>query len=75
MAEPQSLVLTAFDAMGSMIFKPVGLAIAAPLSTLFGIDNLLMILAGVTVVAILLPLLDPTVRNMSYQSELNLSPQ
>jgi len=51
------------------------LAIAAPLSTLFGIENLLMILDGVTVVAILLPLLDPTVRNMSYQSELNLSPQ
>ena len=67
--------VSAFDAMGSMIFKPVGLAIAAPLSTLFGIDNLLVILAGVTVVAILLPLLDPTVRNMSYQSELNLSPQ
>jgi hypothetical protein len=67
--------VSAFDAMGSMIFKLVGLAIAAPLSTLFGIENLLMILAGVTVVAILLPLLDPTVRNMSYQSELNLSPQ
>lgn len=57
-----------------MIFAPVGLAIAAPLSALFGIENLLMILARVTVVAILLPLLDPTVRNMSYQSELNLSP-
>jgi hypothetical protein len=52
MAEPQSLALTAFDAMGSMIFKPVGLAIAAPLSALFGIENLLLILAGVTVVAI-----------------------
>ena len=64
-----------FGALGSMIFKPVGLAIAAPLSTLFGIENLLIILAGVTVAAILLPLLDPTVRNMSYQSELNLSPQ
>ncbi len=57
--------VSAFDAMGSMIFKPVGLAIAAPLSALVGIDNLLVILAGVTVVAILVPLLDPTVRNMS----------
>jgi hypothetical protein len=65
MAEPQSLALTAFDAMGSIIFKPVGLAIAALLSSLFGIENLLLILAGVTEVAILLPLLDPTVRNMS----------
>jgi hypothetical protein len=34
-----------------------------------------MILAVVTVIAILLPLFDPTVRNMSYQSEINLSPQ
>ena len=67
--------VSSFDAMGSMIFKPVGLAIAAPLSVLFGIDNFLLILAGITAVAILVPLLDPTVRNMSYQSELNLSPQ
>jgi hypothetical protein len=34
-----------------------------------------MILAGVTDAAVLLPLLDPTVRHMSYQGELNLSPQ
>ena len=53
MTEPQSLAPTAFHVMGSMIFKPVGLAIAAQLSNLFGIDNLLVILAGVTVVAIL----------------------
>jgi len=65
--------VSSFDAMGSMIFKPVGLAIAAPLSVLFGIDNFLLILAGITAVAILLPLFDPTVRNMSYQDDLNLS--
>jgi MFS family permease len=67
--------VSSFDAMGSMIFKPVGLAIAAPLSVLFGIDNFLLILAGITAVAILVPLLDPTVRNMSYQDDLNLSQQ
>jgi MFS family permease len=67
--------VSSFDAMGSMIFKPVGLAIAAPLSVLFGIDNFLLILAGITAVAILLPLFDPTVRNMSYQDDLNLSQQ
>jgi MFS family permease len=67
--------VSSFDAMGSMIFKPVGLAIAAPLSVLFGIDNFLLILAGITAVAILLPLFDPTVRNMSYQDGLNLSQQ
>jgi MFS family permease len=67
--------VSSFDAMGSMIFKPVGLAIAAPLSVLFGIDNFLLILAGITAVAILVPLFDPTVRNMSYQDDLNLSQQ
>ena len=67
--------VSSFDAMGSMIFKPVGLAIAAPFSVLFGIDNFLLILAGITAVAILLPLFDPTVRNMSYQDDLNLSQQ
>jgi MFS family permease len=67
--------VSSFDAMGSMIFKPVGLAIAAPLSLLFGIDNFLLILAGITAIAILLPLFDPTVRNMSYQDDLDLSQQ
>ena len=59
--------VSAFDAMGSMMFRPVGLAIAAPLSTLVGIENFLQILAAITVVAILVPLLDPQVRNMSYE--------
>jgi MFS family permease len=59
--------VSAFDAMGSMMFRPVGLAIAAPLSTLVGIENFLQILAAITVVAIVVPLLDPQVRNMSYE--------
>ena len=59
--------VSSFDAMGSMMFRPVGLAIAAPLSTLFGIENFLQILAASTVVAIIVPLLDPQVRNMSYE--------
>jgi MFS family permease len=59
--------VSSFDAMGSMMFRPVGLAIAAPLSTLFGIENFLQILAAITVVAIVVPLLDPQVRNMSYE--------
>ena len=59
--------VSAFDAMGSMMFRPVGLAIAAPLSTLVGIENFLQILATITVVAIVVPLLDPQVRNMSYE--------
>jgi len=59
--------VSSFDAMGSMMFRPVGLAIAAPLSTLFGIENFLQILAAITVVAIIVPLLDPQVRNMGYE--------
>ena len=59
--------VSAFDGMGSMMFRPVGLAIAAPLSILFGIENVLEIFAGITVVAIILPLLNSEVRNMSYE--------
>jgi MFS family permease len=58
--------VSSFDAMGSLLFRPVGLAIAGPLSTLFGLEKFIQILALITVVAIIIPLLDPTVRNMSY---------
>ena len=59
--------VASFDAMGSMMFRPIGLAIAAPLSTLVGIENFLQIMAAITVVAIALPLFDPQVRNMTYE--------
>lgn len=59
--------VASFDAMGSMMFRPIGLAIAAPLSTFVGIENFLQIMAAITVVAIVLPLFDPQVRNMSYE--------
>jgi MFS family permease len=58
--------VSSFDAMGSLLFRPVGLAIAGPLSTLFGLEKFIQILAAITVVAIVIPLSDPTVRNMSY---------
>jgi MFS family permease len=58
--------VSSFDAMGSLLFRPVGLAIAGPLSTLFGLEKFIQILAAITVVAIVIPLLDPKVRNMSY---------
>ncbi|MBM3655818.1 MAG: MFS transporter [Actinobacteria bacterium] len=59
--------VASFDAMGSMMFRPIGLAIAAPLSGLFGIENFLYILVGVTVVAITLPFLNEQVRIMSFE--------
>jgi predicted MFS family arabinose efflux permease len=58
--------VSAFDAMGSLMFRPIGLAIAAPLSTLLGIENFIYILAAITVVAIVLPLCNSEVRNMRY---------
>ena len=65
--------VSSFDAMGSLLFRPVGLAIAGPMSSLLGIDNFILILAGITVVCIILPLFDPTVRNMSYRDVADLS--
>jgi MFS family permease len=64
--------VSSFDAMGSLLFRPVGLAIAGPISTLIGIENFILILAGITVVAIVVPLLDPTVRNMTYDEVADL---
>ena len=59
--------VSSFDAMGSLMFRPIGLAIAAPLSTLLGIETFIYILAVVTVFAIVLPLFNSEVRNMSYE--------
>ena len=67
--------VSSFDAMGSLLFRPVGLAIAGPLSTLFGLEKFIQILAVITVVAIAIPLLEPTVRNMSYEDEADLGKQ
>jgi hypothetical protein len=64
--------VSSFDAMGSLLFRPVGLAIAGPISSLIGIENFILILAGITVVAIVVPLLDPTVRNMTYDEVADL---
>ena len=61
--------VSSFDAMGSMMFRPIGLAIAAPFSTLLGIENFLYILTGVSALAILLSLLNSQVRNMSFDQD------
>ena len=62
--------VSSFDAMGSLMFRPIGLAIAAPLSTLLGIENFIYILAAITVVAIVLPLCNSEVRNMRYEESI-----
>ena len=63
--------VSSFDAMGALVFKPIGLAIAAPISLLIGIDNLIYILIVISVLAISLPLLSADVRNMSYEDSSN----
>jgi len=63
--------VSSFDAMGALVFKPIGLAIAAPISLLIGIDNLIYILIAISVLAISLPLLSADVRNMSYEDSPN----
>jgi hypothetical protein len=63
--------VSSFDAMGSMMFRPIGLAIAAPLSALLGIQTFVYILSAVTVVAIVLPLFHKGVWSMSYEDSPN----
>ena len=59
--------VSSFDAMGSMMFRPIGLAIAGPLSSLFGITNFIYILAALSMVAVAAPLFSAEVRNMSFE--------
>ncbi len=59
--------VSSFDAMGSMMFRPIGLAIAGPLSSLFGITNFIYILAVLSAVAVAAPLFSAEVRNMSFE--------
>ena len=63
--------VSSFDAMGSMMFRPIGLAIAAPLSALLGIETFVYILSAVTVVAIVVPLFHKGVWSMSYEDSPN----
>jgi MFS family permease len=56
--------VSSFDAMGSFLFRPVGLMIAGPLASTIGIPRSMEISAGVVVLVVVLVLLVPEVRNM-----------
>ncbi|MEI6648815.1 MAG: MFS transporter [Actinomycetes bacterium] len=58
--------VSAFDAMGTLLFRPVGLAIAAPLAGLIGIDHTLEAGAVLTLVAIIAMIAVPEVRNVQF---------
>lgn len=53
-----------YDAMGSLMFGPVGLALAGPLIIWVGIEEAFLIAAGVALIAILASLLSRSVRSL-----------
>ena len=56
--------VSAFDAFGSVLLRPVGLIIAAPMAEWIGVTRTLEIFAGVSVVAIVASLVVPEVWKM-----------
>jgi predicted MFS family arabinose efflux permease len=56
--------VSSFDAMGTMLLRPVGLAIAGPLSLAIGISETLYFFAIFTAVLIIAMLATPAMRNM-----------
>ncbi len=61
---------SSFDGMGSMLLRPVGLAIAAPLATVLGISHTMLLFAGVTLIVIIILLTLPSVWNMEISTSL-----
>lgn len=61
--------VSSFDAMGTMLLRPVGLAIAGPLSIAIGLSNTLYALAIFSAILILGMLATPTMRNMQISEE------
>ncbi len=60
--------VSAFDAMGSTLFRPVGLAVAAPLAGVLGIGPTLKYAAALSFVIAIGTLFFPEVRNMQFDS-------
>ena len=61
--------VSSFDAMGTMLLRPVGLAIAGPLSMAIGISDTLHFFAIFTAVLIVAMLATPVMRNMQISEE------
>jgi predicted MFS family arabinose efflux permease len=56
--------VSSYDAMGSLMFGPIGLALAGPLVTSVGLQTAFLIAAAITFVAILGSLFFPSIRNL-----------
>jgi predicted MFS family arabinose efflux permease len=58
--------VSAFDGMGSLSLRPLGLAIAAPVANWLGLTRALEIFAGISAVAVAATLVVPQVWNMRF---------
>ena len=65
--------ITSFDAMGSLLFRPLGLAIAGPIAGWIGIPRSMELAAGITVLMIILMLLVPEYWRMEMPSQQTLN--
>ena len=65
--------ISSFDAMGSLLFRPLGLAIAGPISAWIGIPRAMELAAGITVLMICLMLLVPEYWSMEMPSQETLN--
>lgn len=61
--------ISSFDAMGSLLLRPVGLAIAGPISSWLGIPRAMELAAAITVVMVFVMLSVPEVRRMQMPSQ------
>ena len=55
---------SAFDGLGTLLLRPVGLAIAAPLAGVLGISHTIWIFAAISLIVIVVMFATPAVRQM-----------
>ena len=59
--------VSSFDAMGTMLLRPVGLAMAGPLSVAIGLTRSMELLAAISTLCLIGMALVPEMRNMEMQ--------
>lgn len=68
---PESLSrVSSYDALGSLMFGPIGLMLAAPAAALLGVGNALLACGALVLVATCAALLSPGVRNLRAPARL-----
>lgn len=60
--------VSAYDAMGSLMFGPIGLALAGPVVAAVGLQSAFLLSAAIITVMVLATLLSPAVRNLTSQA-------